>query len=250
MELVSFGDGYFSNERVNYPHEYQNNGNYTARLTVSNANGQSNKTMIISVGTLVPQADFNYATVGPSTIQFTDTSGNSPTSWVWDFADGSNASVEQNPSHQYSGGMNPTVRLIASNVYGADIKERTVLVGPLWALANFTVNRTSGSSPLTVQFNDTSTNYADNWSWDFGDNSPVSYQRNTSHTYTNPGNYSASLKASNSYGNTTSTKAISVTPPPLLVNFTATPRTGHRAPRSIIHRHLNRFADLLELDVW
>jgi PKD repeat protein len=95
--------------------------------------------------------------------------------------------------------------------------------------ADFITDRTSGPSPLPVQFTDNSTNYADNWTWDFGDNSPVSYQRNTSHTYNNPGNYSAVLTASNSYGNNTNTKVISVIPPPLFANFTAN-RTSGRAP--------------------
>ncbi len=222
----SFGDGEFSSERVTPDHTYQNNGNYMVVYNVSTVNGLSNKTMIISVGTLVPQADFNYATVDPSTIHFTDRSANSPTSWVWDFGDGSNASVEQNPTHQYSGARYPTVRLDASNVYGSTIKTEVIAVMNPWPSADFIPSSTTGPSPLLVQFTDNSTNYADNWSWDFGDNSPVSYQRNTSHTFNNPGNYSVALKASNSYGNTTSTKAISVTPPPLLVNFTATPRTG------------------------
>jgi PKD repeat protein len=225
-----FGDGFTSDEQHPHQKEYQNNGNYTVKLTVSNANGQSNKTMIISVvGSPAPQADFNYATVGPSTIHFTDISTNSPTSWVWDFGDGSNASVEQNPTHQYSGGIFATVRLFASNVYGATIREEMVLVLNPWPIADFIPSTTSGPSPLSVQFTDNSTNYADNWTWDFGDNSPVSYQRNTSHTYNNPGNYSAVLTASNSYGNNTNTKVISVIPPPLFANFTANSTSG-RAP--------------------
>ena len=224
----SFGDGQFSNDRYVWPdHIYQNNGIYNLTLTLSNANGQSsNKTVIISVGTLIPQADFNYATVGPSTIHFTDTSSNSPTSWVWDFGDGSNASVEQNATHQYSHGFFAHVRLYASNVYGATIREEEILVASPWPHADFIPSRISGSSPFIVQFIDNSTNYADNWTWDFGDNSPVSYERNTSHTYNNSGNYSVLLTASNSYGNTTSTNVISVIPPPLHKTGVYLPGTG------------------------
>ncbi|MFA7695833.1 MAG: PKD domain-containing protein, partial [Methanoregula sp.] len=35
----------------------------------------------------------------------------------------------------------------------------------------FTVNRTAGATPLTVQFYDKSTGYPTSWSWDFGDGS-------------------------------------------------------------------------------
>jgi PKD repeat protein len=41
----------------------------------------------------------------------------------------------------------------------------------------------SGSAPLIIQFTDLSTG-AMAWSWDFGDGSPVSHEKNPAHTYT------------------------------------------------------------------
>ena len=67
-----------------------------------------------------PVADFNAnPTSGsaPLTVQFTDTSINNPTCWLWDFGDGK-TSTEQNPTHTYSTNGKYTVKLTASNADG------------------------------------------------------------------------------------------------------------------------------------
>jgi hypothetical protein len=70
-----------------------------------------------------PTAGF-YATPtvgeGPLTVDFWDESLYSPTSWSWDFGDGSTSSL-QNPTHVYAHVTNPTsytVQLIVSNSVG------------------------------------------------------------------------------------------------------------------------------------
>jgi PKD repeat protein len=50
----------------------------------------------------------------PLTIQFTDTSTDNPTSWLWDFGDGT-TSTEQNPIHTYTTPGIYTIKLIATN---------------------------------------------------------------------------------------------------------------------------------------
>ncbi|MEO8228399.1 MAG: tandem-95 repeat protein [Chloroflexota bacterium] len=56
------------------------------------------------------------------TVNFTDTSSNSPTSWAWNFGDPSsgalNTSTVQNPPHQYLGAGSYTVSLTATNGSG------------------------------------------------------------------------------------------------------------------------------------
>lgn len=54
-----------------------------------------------------------------STIQFTDTSLNAPTSWKWYFGDGDSSTL-RNPSHTYPGPGQYTVQLIASNANGTN----------------------------------------------------------------------------------------------------------------------------------
>jgi PKD repeat protein len=56
------------------------------------------------------------------TVQFTDQSTNNPTSWTWDFGDGS-GSNEENPTHTYSVPGTYSVSLIVSNADGTSDPE-------------------------------------------------------------------------------------------------------------------------------
>ena len=53
-------------------------------------------------------------------VTFTDTSLFSPTSWLWDFGDGSDLSTEQNPTHTYAVAGSYYPKLKATNIYGHD----------------------------------------------------------------------------------------------------------------------------------
>jgi thioredoxin 1 len=69
----------------------------------------------------VPTADFtSNVTEGysPLTVQFTDMSTGSPTSWNWDFGDG-NTSTVQNPTHTYNEAGNYIVTLTVENSAGS-----------------------------------------------------------------------------------------------------------------------------------
>jgi len=74
-----------------------------------------------------PVAEFSgdpTAGVYPLTVQFTDLSTNSPTSWSWNFGDGG-TSTAQNPSHTYNNIGTYTVTLVATNDYGSDTNTKT-----------------------------------------------------------------------------------------------------------------------------
>jgi PKD repeat protein len=80
---------------------------------------------------VAPTANFTVDTTSgpaPLTVQFTDTSTNSPTSWSWDFGDGSAASTAQNPSHTYAAPGTYSVTLTASNSAGSDPVTKTDLI--------------------------------------------------------------------------------------------------------------------------
>ena len=64
------------------------------------------------------------------TVDFTDTSTNTPTNWAWDFGDGG-SSILQNPTHTYATAGDYTVNLTATNGGGSDSETKTVTVDPL-----------------------------------------------------------------------------------------------------------------------
>ncbi|MDG1428415.1 MAG: PKD domain-containing protein [Crocinitomicaceae bacterium] len=56
-----------------------------------------------------------------SSVSFTDLSTNTPTSWSWNFGDGSPLSTAQNPMHTYTNAGLYTVTLTATNASGSDV---------------------------------------------------------------------------------------------------------------------------------
>ena len=75
---------------------------------------------------------------------------------------------------------------------------------PPTLVADFTANPTSGQTPLTVQFTDTSTGSPTKRDWNFGDSAAHSSAQNPSHTYNNAGNFTATLTVTGSDGSTSS----------------------------------------------
>ncbi|MDD4255065.1 MAG: DUF2341 domain-containing protein, partial [Methanofollis sp.] len=157
-----------------------------------------------------PVASFTANTTSghaPLTVQFNDTSLNSPSAWTWDFGDGG-TSTEQNPVYTYETEGTYTVNLTATNSYDSStcVKTDYITVGSGAPIGNFTVNVMNGYVPLRVQFTDTSTVNPSAWSWDFGDGA-TSTDQHPVHTYANVGNYTVSLTVTNNYGSDIETKA-------------------------------------------
>jgi PKD repeat protein len=151
----------------------------------------------------------------PLTVNFTDLSTGSITSWSWTFGDGGTSSA-QHPSHVYAAGTY-TVSLTVTGPGGSDGETKTnyIAVNPCVApVADFVGSPRSGDYPLTVDFSDLSTNSPTSWSWTFGDGG-TSTAQNPSHTYTSAGNFTVSLTATNPCGSDGETKAgyIMVTEP-------------------------------------
>jgi parallel beta-helix repeat protein len=97
-------------------------------------------------------------------------------------------------------------------------------------VANFTANVTYGSSPLSVQFTDTSdqtpTKTPTSWNWSFGDGN-FSMLQNPSYTYAFAGIYTVSLNATNDAGSSTvvRTNYINTVPRPF-VDFSSNVISG------------------------
>jgi PKD repeat protein len=145
----------------------------------------------------------------PLTVDFTDESTGSPTSWSWDFGDGVGTSTQQNPSYTYTSPGTYTVTLTAANAYGSDDEVKTgyISVTVEYPVADFSGSPTAGNAPLTVDFTDLSAGSPTSWSWDFGDGVGTSTAQNPSYTYTSDGVYTVELTATNAHGSDTETKA-------------------------------------------
>jgi PKD repeat protein len=174
------------------------------------------------VALAAPVASFTWSPQSPSAgqpVQFTDTSTGSPTSWSWNFGDGTIGPEKfvQNPAHTYPYSGPYYLSLIATNASGSSTSNTfTVNVGnaPLpRPVASFRWSPQSPSAGQPVQFTDTSTGSPTSWSWNFGDGTigPEKLVQNPAHTYPYSGPYYVSLIATNASGsNTSSTFTVNV----------------------------------------
>jgi len=125
-----FGDG-ISNSTKKPEHTYSLPGVYTVTLRATNAEtggvGQWNKYITVTngeipeptptpvPGEIVPRYTANPTQgTAPLTVQFTDLSSGNPTSWIWDFGDGSTSSTK-NATHQYTKSGTFSVNMLAQN---------------------------------------------------------------------------------------------------------------------------------------
>lgn len=141
-----------------------------------------------------PVVSFTFDDQGNGTYRFTDQSTNDPTFWNWDFGD-DNTSDAQNPTHAYTTPGDYTVCLTAGNDAGSDTgcQDITAVLVPA---AAFTFEVMDDG---VVRFTDESTNDPTSWRWDFGDGNTSDVQ-NPEHTYTESGDYTVCLTATNDAG--------------------------------------------------
>jgi len=184
----TFGDGTTSTLQ-NPLHTYQQAGVFDVELASRSSLTDSTeiKSGYITVDMVAEFEAFPTSGGSPLAVNFTDLSLGQPTSWLWDFGDGT-TSTDQNPSHEYQDGGSYDVSLDASRGLYSDylLKPAYITVGA--AVADFIIDKPSGYVPITVNFEDISSGSPTTWQWDFGDGT-YSTGPQTSHTYTIPGNY-------------------------------------------------------------
>jgi PKD repeat protein len=192
-----FGDGHVSNQQ-NPNYKYANTGFYQVCLTVSKKGSQDSYCNTVHVGNSDCKTSFSYFTdpVKQST-EFKDLSLASPTTWSWEFGDGT-ISTLQNPQHTYTYAGIYTSCLSTMNAAGCISHAcEDLTVGPIGNDCQ------AGFETLVVgdsaTFKNTSTGTATTWFWDFGDQG-VSPLQNPTHTYTSDGYYVVSLTMYNANG--------------------------------------------------
>jgi PKD repeat protein len=188
---------------------YQKTGVYDVTLTASNPAVTNSRTKNQFITVLnIPRANFEADKTrggAPMNVMFTDLSIGEPTSWSWDFGDGTK-STDKNPTHTYTALGTYTVSLTVSNNNGQDTTSKAgLIVTTLAPVANFKVDQRIGKAPFIVQFKDLSTNNPTKWSWSFGDGTTSSDQ-NPRHVYPQEGAYDVRLTVSNQYGSDTAYK--------------------------------------------
>jgi len=164
-----------------------------------------------------PVAAFSASTTSgtaPLAMNFVNSSTGNITAYAWTFGDGGTSTV-RSPSHLYSSPGIYTVMLKVTGAGGTNTQTKTnyVTVKPASTpapVAAFSVSATSGTAPLTVNFSSTSTGTIASYAWTFGDGT-TSTAQNSSHVYSLPGVYTASLKVTGPGGSNTASKSVTVT---------------------------------------
>lgn len=139
----------------------------------------------------------------PLVVNFQDRSSGQPVKYFWKFGNG-NTSAKKDPGAVYYRPGSYTVTLIVEDANGnKDTLTRTDLI-KVFANpeAEFSVDKTDGCLPLTVNFQDNTKKGSagiKKYSWDFGDGT-VSNQKHPSHRYARSGNFTVSLVVEDSNG--------------------------------------------------
>ena len=198
----NFGDGSTATTQ-NPSHNYAMPGTYTVCLIVGNGCAFDTTCQSITVGCPSPSAMWSDSVAGLD-VFFSDNSPNNPTSWFWDFGDGTFSSL-QFPVHSYAQAGTYTVCLSVSSICGSDSSCATVTTLCPVPSAAFS-NTLTGN---TASFSDQSSGNPTAWAWNFGDGSTATIQ-NPNHTYLVPGIYTVCLIASSSCGADTSCMQLNV----------------------------------------
>lgn len=193
-----FGDATPLSNVANPTHVYLTQGTYTVTLVVNNVPGCADTVQQVIVVNPLPVAAFTSTTACFTyPTNFTDNS-TSAVNWEWDFGDGSPLVNTQSPAYTYlsPGSYNST--LVAFNIFGCTdtiVQPVTVLPQPEAGFASSTV-----CANQAITFTDTSAGAPTQWTWDFGDGSPLNNTQNPPHNYLLGGTYPITLIVGNAAG--------------------------------------------------
>ena len=192
-----------------------------------------------------PSAEFTATPITgctPLAVSFSDASTGNPTSWQWDLGNGT-LSTQQHPTTTYFSPGTYSVTLTVTNANGSNtVTHSNYIVVYDKPVVYFTASDSLGCFPLRVNFTDMSSTFngsLTSWDWDFGDGTTSTLQ-NPFHLYAVSGNYSVTLKVTNSGGCTkvfSKPSYIHVTPG-VSVNFSNTVSQLCHPPETISFTNL------------
>ena len=200
----NFDDGTNQTGSLNPSHIYPNPGSYTATLTVTDTNQlTSNSSVVATVNDVAPTVTITDppATVGVPVSFTASASDVSPAvqaagfTYAWSFGDGSTGSGAST-SHTYASAATYTVSVSATDEYGETgtaTETITILSAPV-VNAGPAVTVNAASSVTFSQATESGGTAPFSYTWSFGDGTTQSADSlNPSHTYLNPGNYTATV---------------------------------------------------------
>ncbi|MFP4170281.1 MAG: PKD domain-containing protein [Methanomassiliicoccales archaeon] len=200
------GDG--GTSRQSSPsHIYQRDGTFTVTLTVEDDHGMASSSSVrLEVSNSPPMANFTHSQgpVSGEPVNFTDLSRDpdgSIVSWVWNFGDG-NGSTDPSPNHCYWSTGTFTVTLTVEDDDGSTHTfSRPLVVGNAPPRANFDLpGRVLSRENLSFVHTSTDPDgEVVSHRWDFGDGN-LSSERNASHSYSRPGDYTVTLTVEDDRG--------------------------------------------------
>jgi len=131
--------------------------------------------------------------VAPFDVEFRDTSGGNPTSWLWTFADDGTTTTVQDPLiHTFLAPGTFKVEMEATNLLGSSTAYMWVTVSAS-SDVNFEADQTSVPPGTTVTFTDLSIVGGTAWDWTFGAGEGTDTVQNPTHTYNTAGTFTVSL---------------------------------------------------------
>lgn len=139
-------------------------------------------------------AEFDFsirASCAKDTFYFVDRTIGTPTSWTWNFGDGSPVSNLENPIHVFPDTTQYTITLTVSSADCSSTITRPINVTSSFN-ADFIISNTNPCLGDTVYFSDNSPGTATNYLWQFGDGN-ISGDENPFHIYTQAGDYVVTL---------------------------------------------------------
>ncbi|MBI1221982.1 MAG: PKD domain-containing protein, partial [Bacteroidetes bacterium] len=215
-----FGDGTTNGWITNATsqnHTFPHSGRYTVTLYDSNQCGVDTFTQQVIIN-FAPNAGFlhnNPNGCGPLQVIVTDTTDGLGNVRIWNFGNGTSGSDSTDTATYVSPGTY-NLSLSVVNSCGSDAANLTVTV---WAPPNANFSTiSSGCTPLTVNFSNTSTYFNDStvtWFWDFGDGTDTSIKDPPSKTYTTPGTYTVKLYVYDTCGMDSIIRNFTVYPKPV-----------------------------------
>jgi PKD repeat protein len=245
----NFGDGTAIQDdaaTATTSHTYTTPGTYTATLTATDDLGVSNSTsQTITVDQPSPAFTTTPSTPAPGTsINLDASSSTDPagtiTDYSWNFGDGTaiqDDHASPTASHTYTARGHYTITLTVTNNHGQTATATNNITPDNPPTAAFTPSTALTTPGSAITFNagastpgsgGTITDY----SWNFGDGTAIQDDgatATTSHTYTTPGTYTATLTATDDLGvsnSTSQTITVDAAPTPSFTASSTTPAAG------------------------